>query len=166
MVDARILHRALLATILIGLAFSLYAGFEVIDPALTNACSVNSYVSCGAVLSSGDTTFPPGSAIQDWYWGVGGFLALLVLDIALIRTYDPRLLRGVFVLSVLGLLLAAAFAYEEVFVIHALCPICVGSYLSGAGVVALSGTLLRIRRRGPDEPSGTEEEESPEPAIE
>lgn len=152
MVDARVLHRALLAVILIGLAFSLYAGFEVADSALTSACSVNSYVSCGTVLHSGDTTFPPGSEVQDWYWGVGGFVALLALDIPLLRTYDARLLQAVFVLSVLGLVVAGIFAYIELFVIHALCPICLGAYISGAGVVALAGVLLNIRRRdGEDE---------------
>jgi uncharacterized membrane protein len=157
MVDARILHRALLAVILLGLALSLYAAFEVTDPALSNACSVNSYVSCGTVLRSGDTTFPPGSGVPDWSWGVGGFLALLALDLPLIRTYDPRLLRGVLLLSACGLALAAIFAYEEVWVIHALCPICLGAYLSGVGVVALSGALVRMRGRSLDESVGPEE---------
>lgn len=154
MVDARILHRALLAMILLGLSFSLYAGFEVTDPALTNACSVNSYVSCGAVLHSGDTSFPPGTGVSDWWWGVGGFLALLALDLPLLRTYDPRLLSAVLALSALGVALAGAFAYEELFVIHALCPICLGAYLSGVGVLALAVALVRMRRRDLEEENG------------
>jgi uncharacterized membrane protein len=146
-VDARVLHRALLASIVVGLAFSAYAAFEVSRPALQDACSVNSFVSCGSVLHSGHTTFPPGTGIEDWWWGVGGFLALLLLDIPLLRTYDIRLLRGVFALSVVGLVLAAIFGYIELFVIGALCPVCLGAYFSGAGAVAASGQLLRMRGR-------------------
>ncbi|MCI4330596.1 MAG: vitamin K epoxide reductase family protein [Thermoplasmata archaeon] len=152
MVDARVLHRALLAAILVGLSFSVYAGFEVASPSLANACSVNSFVSCGTVLHSGDTTFPPGSGVEDWYWGVAGFVALLALDLPLLRSYDPRLLQAVFVLSLLGLALAAVFAYVELEIVHALCPICLGAYLSGAAVVALSWTLWRMRRGAVPEP--------------
>lgn len=154
MVDARILHRALLAAIVVGLGFSVYAAFEVADPALTSACSVNSYVSCGAVLNSGDTTFPPGSGVQDWLWGVAGFVALLALDIPLLRSYDPRLLGAVFALSLAGVGLAGAFAYQELVVIRALCPICIGAYLSGVGVLAISGRLLWLRTRRDEESDG------------
>ncbi|MGI0150827.1 MAG: hypothetical protein ACREC5_02690 [Thermoplasmata archaeon] len=54
--DARVLHRALLLAILAGLAFSAYAAFEVLNPALQHSCSISAFFSCSAVDRSGHTT--------------------------------------------------------------------------------------------------------------
>jgi uncharacterized membrane protein len=153
MADARQLHRALLAFIVLGLGFSLYAGFEALDPALSSVCSVNGFVSCGVVLRSGDTTFPPGTPLSDWAWGVAGFVALLALDVPLLRTYSPRLLTAVTGLAAAGVALAVVFAYIELAIIHALCPVCLGAYFSGVGVLACALTLQRIRRAESDSDS-------------
>jgi uncharacterized membrane protein len=159
MVEAPVLHRVLLASIVLGLGFSVYAALEVVDPSLSAACSIYRTVSCGTVLHSGYTTFPLGSAIPDWLWGVAGFVALLALDVPLLRTYHLRYLQAIFGLSIAGVGLAAVFAGVEAFLIHALCPICLGAYLSGVGVLVSSGWLLRLRR-------AEEPREVPEPAPE
>jgi uncharacterized membrane protein len=144
MADADLLHRGLLASLIVGLGFSAYAALEVLDPALSHACSVNAFLSCTKILTSGHTTFPPGW-IPDWAWGIGGFAAMIAVDIPLIRTYDRRLLVAVFVLTILGLALSGVFAYIELVVIRGICPVCVGAYVSDLGAAVFAGLLLRMR---------------------
>jgi uncharacterized membrane protein len=161
--DAALVHRALLACLVAGLAFSAYAALEAANPTLTDVCSVNGYVSCGKVLGSGHTTFPPGSSFPDWAWGVGGFVAMLALDIPLLRTYDKRLLVAVFALALVGLGMAAVFGYIEVAVIGALCPVCIGAYLSDLGAVVSAGVLLRLRAATDAEAAGARAPAPPPP---
>lgn len=150
MVDARTLHRALLLAIVAGLAFSLYAAFEVLDPALQASCSVTPYFSCRAVDQSGYTHLGP---LPDWSVGLGGFLLLLALDLPLLSSYDPRLLNGVVAVSAVGAVVALGLGYLELDVIRALCPICLGAYLSDAAVLLLALALVRLRRSlGTDRP--------------
>jgi uncharacterized membrane protein len=145
-VRAATLHRLLLIAILAGLAFSIYAAIEVtVDTGLRNTCSVNSVFSCGRVDSSAYTNLGP---VPDWSVGVGGFVVLLALDIPLLLTYDPRMLNAVLGLSIVGLLVAAGLAAVEVFLIHAVCPICLGAYISDAAVLGFALGLLRLRRAG------------------
>ena len=141
--DARVLHRLLLVEILAGLAFSAYAAFEVLNPALQGTCSVNGYLSCGKVDQSGWTNLGPA---PDWAVGVGGFLLQLAIDIPLLRSYDSRLLHLLLIVGVAGLVVAAGLAYIELAIIQALCPICLGAYLAEAAVVGLALALVRLRR--------------------
>ena len=143
MADARVLHRLLLLCILVGVGFAAFAAFEVLDPALQSSCSVSSYFSCQAVDKSGHTTL---FGVDDWKIGLGGFLGLLALDVPLLITYDARLLDGVVLLAGAGLALAVVLGSIEVFVIGAFCPVCLGAYISDAGVLAVALTLWRMRR--------------------
>ncbi len=145
--DADRLHRGLLLAIVSGFAFSLYATFEVVNPGLSSACSLSQLFSCGAVARSGLTTFPPGTSIPDWSWGIGGFAAMLGFDIPLFRNYDVRWLWVITILSTVGVGISAYLAYLEVAVIHAICPICLGAYISDIGVLTLAILLLRLRHR-------------------
>ncbi len=153
---ANVLHRLLLLAILVGLGFSVFAAFEVLDTALTSACSVNPFLSCGAVASSGDTGFPPPRGpIPDYAVGLLGFIALLALDIPLLRTYRGIWLKGVIILATLGLVVSAALAYVELAIIQHLCPVCLGAYLSDAGVLVIAVLLLRLRSREEDDTDTT-----------
>lgn len=149
MTDAKVLHRLLLFFIVLGLAFSLYATLETLDSALQATCSVNSFVSCQAVDSSGHTFTGP---VPDWLIGVGGFALLLALDIPLLRTFKASWLKAVLVVSGLGVLAAIYLGTIELTVIHALCPICLGAYLSGAATFLVSVVLFRMRRQ--EDPGG------------
>lgn len=152
--EARIVHKALLAVLVAGLAFSLYALAEDLNASYANVCSINSYVSCGKVLASGDTTFPPGSGVPDWSWGVGGFVALLLLESVAFVTFGYRWLLAVLGLAAAGVALAAVFAYEELVVIRALCPVCLGAYVCGVAALVLAAGLVRKRRRALSESEG------------
>jgi uncharacterized membrane protein len=142
-VDARLLHRLLLLSILAGIAFSVYAAAEVLDPALQGSCSISAFFSCGAVDQSGHTTL---GSIPDWSIGLGGFVLLLALDLPLLSTFDPRLLNAVLLFSGVGVAVSLYLGYVELDIIHALCPICLGAYLSNAVAFLLALTLVGIRR--------------------
>jgi uncharacterized membrane protein len=145
MADARVLHRLLFLCILSGLAFSLYATFEVLYPPAESSCFINSYLSCGAVDRSAFTTIGP---VPDWAVGVGGFLALLALDAPLLGSYDARWLKALLVVGAVGILVAIGLGAVEILWIHALCPVCLGAYLSDVGVVVFAVWLYRMRGPG------------------
>lgn len=164
--NASVLHRLLLLSILVGLGFSAFATFEVVDTSLTSACSVNPFLSCGAVAASGDTGFPPPRGpIPDYAVGLLGFVALLALDVPLLRTYAKRWLMAILVLSAIGLGVAAVLAYVELAVIQHLCPVCLGAYLSDAAAFALAIAIHRARSRTDDaaaDPASSAESEQAE----
>jgi len=156
--DARTLHALLPVAIVVGLAFSAYAAYESNTPAAQGSCTVNGFISCQKVDQSGlTTTF----GIADYWIGIGGFLALLAVDIPLLRTYKPVYLNALVVLSVLGVLVSLYLGYVELVQIRAVCLICLGSYLSN--VVVLGVALALVRARGADAARG-ERPAAPGPA--
>ncbi|MFI5412995.1 MAG: vitamin K epoxide reductase family protein [Candidatus Lutacidiplasmatales archaeon] len=142
-------HAALLLMIIAGLGLAVFATLETYIPALQSACSVNPFLSCSKVDTSGHTTT---FGIPDWSVGVGGFLFLLALDIPLYRTWRRDLLTGVVVVSFLGLVTSAYFAYVELAIIHALCPVCFSTYVAD-GLVFVLALWLFLAGRGSDRPA-------------
>jgi uncharacterized membrane protein len=140
------LRRLLLVMCGVGLLFSIYAGIEVVDPGAQSVCSVSSTVSCAAVASSGHTNLGP---IPDWLIGLAGFVVLLAFAILYFQTRDRAYLQVLIALSSLALLISAYLAYVEVGVIHAICPVCVGAYLSNVAVWAIAVALWRRRKTSP-----------------
>lgn len=159
--DARVLHRLLLLFLIVGLIFSCYAAFEVLDPALQKSCSLNPFLSCAAVDQSGYTNFGP-TPIPDYAVGIGGFVVMLALDIPLLRSYDPRLLHALLGLTTLGLAISVGLALVELTIIHAFCPICLGAYLSDAGAFVVAVALVRLRRSAQREAAQSRERAVPD----
>jgi uncharacterized membrane protein len=129
-----------------GLVVSVFAGLEFYDAQLTGACTVNAFFSCALILNSGKTTT---FGIQDWIWGVAGFLAILIVAVvADRRRKDARVAYGLFLLTTAGVALAAYFGYVEIAEIHGICPVCVTAYLFGVVTwVGAFGLARRARRR-------------------
>jgi uncharacterized membrane protein len=126
----------------IGIIVSIFAGLEIYDASLQSLCSVNSYVSCGAVDTSGRTTL---LYVPDYLWGIGGFvLILLVAALAEQLPRDRRRAYGLLAVTTLGIAIAVYFLYVEVALIHALCPVCAGAYVMG--VLAWVGAIGLVRR--------------------
>ena len=143
---AETLHQILLGAILVGLGLSLYAGYEVLNPAAASSCSFFRQFSCAAVLDSQKTsTF----GVSDWIWGTAGFLALLAIDVPLYRTWRRVFLNVLMLVAGLGLVLAAYLAWVEVTQIGSLCPVCVGTYV--ADTIVLVSALMIYRRAESDE---------------
>jgi len=155
-------HAALLLMIIAGLGLAVFATLETYIPALQSACSVSPFFSCAKVDSSGQTST---LGIPDWSVGVGGFLLLLALDLPLYRTWRRDLLTGVVLVSFLGLVASAYFAYVELAIIHALCPVCFSTYVAD-GLVFVLALWLFLAGRGGDRPvrDSGDPPEKPEPA--
>ncbi|HYA54178.1 MAG TPA: vitamin K epoxide reductase family protein [Thermoplasmata archaeon] len=126
----------------LGLIVSIYTYIETVYSGLQKTCTVNAYVSCGAVANSGRTTT---LGIPDSFIGVGGFVLILVLAaVAESRRRDllwPNLL--VLVTSA-GVAFSLYFLYLEVGVIHALCPVCLTAWVFGW--IAWFGSILLVRK--------------------
>jgi uncharacterized membrane protein len=133
------LHAILPLAIVAGLAFSLFAMAESLDKALQGLCSVSLFLSCHAVDVSGHTTT---LGIQDYLWGIGGFILLFILDVQVYRLGRGRWLDALTLVSAAGFVFSLYLASIELFVIHAFCLVCFASYLSNAGVL-VTAVLLR-----------------------
>lgn len=134
------LHALLPLAVVAGLAFSLFAAAETLDPALQGFCSVSVFLSCRAVDTSGHTTT---LGIPDYAWGIGGFVLLFVLDVQVFRLGRGRWLDALTLVSAAGLGLSVYLASVELFVIHAFCLVCFASYVANAIVLTLALLLRR-----------------------
>ncbi len=139
---------ALVLLLLIGgLAFSAYAWYETVNASAQGVCSINSYVSCGKIDTSGHTTT---LGLPDWGIGVAGYVVMIALGVLAYRTYRRSYLEGLTVVSGLGLALSVYFAYIELVVIQGLCIICLGAYLCNLASFVLLLYLVRLTGE-PDE---------------
>jgi uncharacterized membrane protein len=133
---AETLHAIVLLAAVGGLALSVFAAYETTHPAAEAVCNINSYFSCAAVdQSAHSSTF----GIPDYAFGIGGFIALLAVDIPLYRSWERSWLLGLATLSVAGVVVSVYFAYVEVAIIQAFCPVCLSAYLANA--IVLAGAL-------------------------
>jgi uncharacterized membrane protein len=126
----------------LGLILALFAAAEFADPSLASVCSFSAFFSCGAVAKSGLTTT---LGIQDWIWGIIGFVAILVVaGLAESHRKDLRYAYALLLLTTAGVGLAIYLLYVELFRIGALCPVCATAY--GFGAIAWVGSILLVRR--------------------
>ncbi len=143
MAGVPVLKRLLLVCILAGLALSIYAGVETMVPSLQGTCNVSSTINCGKVAQSPYSYIGP---IPVWSIGVGGFVVLLALGILYLRSGGSRWLFWIWVFSGIGLASSVVLLGVEVFLINAICPVCLASYLADLAVFLLA---WRLRREAP-----------------
>jgi uncharacterized membrane protein len=134
------LHAILPLAILAGLAFSLFAAAETVDPALRGICTVSPFLSCSKVDQSAYTTT---LGIPDYLWGIGGFVLLFALDVQVYRLGRGRWLDALTVVSAAGVAFSIYLGWIELGIIRAFCLVCFGSYAANVGVLA---TALWLRR--------------------
>ncbi len=128
----------------LGLIVAIYAGLETLDPSLRSSCTISSFFSCAAVDSSGHTTT---LGIPDAVIGIVGFLVILVVaGLAERRPSDLRYVYALLVVTTAGVAFASYFAYVELAIIHALCPVCTTAYAFGV-LVWVGAIALAVRRR-------------------
>lgn len=130
-----------------GLIVSVFSALEFYYASLGAICTVNAVVSCDLIAHSGRTTT---LGIQDYAWGIAGFVAILVLAaLSERRRQDDRITYLLFAVTTAGVVLAAYFLYVEVVEIHGICPVCVTAYLFGvAAWIGALGLARRAYRRG------------------
>jgi len=126
----------------LGLLTAIVAAAEFVDAQLRGICSVSSFFSCALVDKSGLTTT---LGIQDYFWGIGGFIAILLFAaIAERQAADPRWTYFLAFLTTAGVALAFYFLYVELALIHAVCLVCAADYLFG-GVAWIGSLALSVR---------------------
>ena len=125
-----------------GLIVSIYAYLETVQASLQKYCTINSFVSCGAVAQSGKTTI---LGVPDAFIGIGGFILILVVaSIAEQRRRDLRWPYLLLVFTTVGVGFSLYFVTLELGVIHALCPVCLAAW--ALGWVAWGGTIALVRK--------------------
>lgn len=130
------LHALIPVALGAGLVLSIYAAYETVNPAAQSSCSFTAFFSCGKVVQSGHTTT---FGVEDYWFGIVGFLALIALDVPLYRTWDRKWLKAFLALSSLGVLVALYLFAVETLQIGAICPVCLGTYLANG--VALGAAV-------------------------
>ncbi len=134
----------------LGLIVAIFAAAEFFDAALAAVCSPSTLISCEVVDKSGLTTT---LGVQDWIWGIAGFVAILVLAaLAEQHRRDLRYAYALLGLTTAGVGLSIYLLSIEVFRIGALCPVCFTAYVFGG--VAWAGAIVLVRKmsaavRGP-----------------
>ena len=134
------LHAILPLAIVAGLALSIFAAVESVDPALQGICSVNSFISCHKVDASNFTTT---FGIPDYLIGIGGFVVMFALDVQVYRVGRGRWLDALTLFSALGLVFSVYFGYLELVKIGALCLVCFSSYFANVAVFVTAALLRR-----------------------
>ena len=130
----------------LGLLVAIFAAAEFYTASLRSVCSISQFFSCSTVDQSGKTTT---LGIQDYVWGVGGFVLLLI--VAGVAERLPRDLRPAYALAFFStgaVALSGYFIYVQLAEIHALCVVCVTAEGFGAIVwVAALALAVRTRRK-------------------
>jgi uncharacterized membrane protein/protein-disulfide isomerase len=133
----------LIATALIGFLLSLLSLYQFVSLPLgadhrSSFCSISEHVNCAKVhLSSWSSVF--GFPLASY--GLGFYLLLIVISVL---GYRSRLLKNneardfICLSSFLASLSSLALFYISEFIIGALCPVCIGMYLTNFTLFALS----------------------------
>ena len=136
----------------LGLLVALFAAAEFYTASLRNVCSINQFFSCATVDRSGRTST---LGIPDYAWGIGGYLALLVVaGLAERSRRDVRPAYALVALATGAVALSGYFVYVQLAEIHALCVVCATAESLGAVVWAASISLAVRTRRKAAERSG------------
>ena len=126
----------------LGLIVAFFAAAEFFDAALSAVCSFNGVVSCSTVDDSGKTTT---LGVQDWIWGIVGFIAILVVaTLAEQHKRDIRWSYALLAVTSAGVALAMYLLYVELVEIGAICPVCVSAYT--LGIIAWVGAILLVQK--------------------
>ncbi|HYB77843.1 MAG TPA: vitamin K epoxide reductase family protein [Thermoplasmata archaeon] len=126
----------------LGLIVSIYTYIETVQSGLQKYCTINSYVSCGAVANSGRTTT---LGIPDSFIGIGGFVVILLIAALAERRRKEMLWPYLlFLVTTAGVAFSLYFLYVEVGEIHALCPVCLSAWVFGW--IAWAGTVFLVRK--------------------
>ena len=148
--DRGISMKAILAIIIVltlaGIADSGYALKQHYSAAESSSCDFNATVSCTAVNQS---QYSQVFGIPVAGIGIAGYVAMGALAALMLAGKGPRriLESGMVAVSLIALAISLALTYIEVFVLGAVCPLCVISLTLVALITALAIAVAIIRGR-------------------
>jgi uncharacterized membrane protein len=135
---------AIFATLgLVASASSTWVHYQLLrNPAYSSFCDVNATVSCTEAYTSRFGSF---NGVPVALVGVLFFALVLGLIAVCSRSESasPNLPGYVFALSTAGLAVVLYLAYASFVVLHAVCVLCVGTYVAIIGLFLLSGSATR-----------------------
>lgn len=99
---------------LTGIILALYVLWERFFTPAFQPCNVNSFITCSAIVS-GPVSITLG--LPTALYGLTGYV--IILSAAILRKK-----RLFFVTAVLGLLFCLWIGYQEFFLLHVICPVC------------------------------------------
>ncbi|MHB8791759.1 MAG: vitamin K epoxide reductase family protein [Thermoleophilia bacterium] len=129
----------------LGIADSSYALNQHYAPPQTSSCDVNETVSCTAINQSEYSVFMgvPVAGI-----GIAGYLLIAGLAIAMMAGFHRRLAGWLLLaMAIPALAFSLWLTWVEVFVLEAVCPLCVLSLLVISAITVLS-LLVVLSDRG------------------
>lgn len=136
-----------------GVADAGYLTYQWYEAADSTWCDLDSYWSCSAVRES---PWASVGGVPTAVVGVAGFAVLLVLAaVALRGTADIGRWptdRWILLFGILGAAVGAGLTLVEVFIIRAICILCVIGFALDLGILGLAAVLVRARKE-----SGTAE---------
>lgn len=143
--DALLLIAVLAAFGVVDAGYLTYQWYEAAE---SSWCDLDSYWSCTAVRES---PWASVGGVPTAFVGVGGFAILLGLAVAALRgTADlgpwPTE-RWILLFGILGAAVGAGLTLVEVFVIQAICILCVIGFALDLGILGLAALLVRESTR-------------------
>lgn len=116
-----------------GIILALYLLYEYLSPVHKSLCYVNSYINCEA-STKGPLANTLG--IPTAIWGLTGYIIILI---SALKKW-PKLLFG---MATFGLFFCLRITFLEIFVVKALCPVCLACQLDMIALFIL-GWLLNF----------------------
>jgi len=127
-----------------GIADSLYLTWQWYDTASASWCDLDTYFSCTKVRES---TFAAIGGVPTAIVGVAGFAILLSLGLLALRGRDALgpwpTTRWLLAFASSGAAIGLGLTLVEVFVIQAICILCVLGFALVLGILAVAGIWLR-----------------------
>ncbi len=118
---------------LFGIVLALYLFYEYLAPVHRSLCYVNSTINCEA-STKGPLAHTLG--IPTALWGLTGYVIILISSLK----KWPRLLWG---MATFGLLFCLRITFLEIFVVKAICPVCLACQIDMLALFTLGFLLYR-----------------------
>lgn len=116
-----------------GIVLAIYLLFEQFTNSSFRPCNINSVVNCNAVISGAVSKT---LGIPTPLYGLVGYTVIFL------STFF-RLRKTAFGMATFGLLFCLWIAYQELFLLHTICPVCILCQLTMISVFTLSIILLK-----------------------
>lgn len=121
---------------IIGILLAVYLLWEQVFRSSFQPCNINSFINCNAVIS-GEVSKTFG--LPTPLYGLIGYIVIFFA-----ATFQKnKLLLG---MAAFGLVFCLWIAYQELFILHVICPVCIGCQLIMITVFILS-LIISFRKK-------------------